>query len=97
MATANLTIRVSGLQRQTLTALESHARAEGLSVEAYVKELIEADMSISNLARTKSIDEIFAPVQDQFRNSGMSEDELDQLIDTARGEYRKEIARKKKR
>jgi hypothetical protein len=95
MARANSTIQVSGLARRTLSALKTSANAEGLSVEGYVKELIETEMSITEMARTKTIDEVFAPVQKQFRESGMSDRAFAQLVDAARGEYRKESSRGK--
>jgi hypothetical protein len=85
MSTAS--IQISGLRRQTIASLTSQARAQGLSVEGYVKEIIEAEMSISDMARRKTIDEVFAPAQQQFRESGMSEDELDQLVDAARHDH----------
>jgi hypothetical protein len=97
MATISSTIHLSGLKRQTLAALASHAKAEGLSVEGFVKEMIETELSTLELARTKPIDEVFAPVRKQFRESGMSEDELVALIECARDEHRQRTAKKKKR
>jgi hypothetical protein len=91
MSTAS--IQISGLRRQTIASLTSQARAQGLSVEGYVKEIIEAEMSISDMARRKTIDEVFAPAQQQFRESGMSEDELDQLVDAARHDQPNKVAR----
>jgi len=73
------------------------ARAQGLSVEGYVKEIIEAEMSISDMARRKTIDEVFAPAQQQFRESGMSEEELDQLVSAARHDQPTKVTRRKKR
>ncbi len=58
MSTAS--IQISCLRRQTIASLKSQAEAQGLSVEAYVKEIIEAEMSISDMARRKTIDEVFA-------------------------------------
>jgi hypothetical protein len=95
MSIASSTIQVSGLPRQTLAAMKTHAKAEGLSVEGYVKELIETEISITEMARTKSVDEVFAPIQRQFREGGMSEDDLGQLFDAARGEYRNRTTKKK--
>jgi hypothetical protein len=95
MGSTSSTIHVSGLRRQTIATLKSHAQAEGLSVARYVKDLIETDMSIAEMARNKTIDEIFAPVQKQFRESGMSEEELDRLVDQARAEHHRMSSRKK--
>ena len=90
-------IQISGLRRQTIASLTSQARAQGLSVEVYVKEIIEAEMSISDMARRKTIDEVFAPAQQQFRESGVSEEELDQLVDAARHDQPTKVAPRKKR
>jgi uncharacterized protein (DUF302 family) len=97
MATASSTIQVSGLRKQTLEALTTQAKSQGLSVAGFVKELIETEMSITEMARTKTFDEVLAPVRKQFHDSGMSDGELTRLIETARDEHRKEVSKKKKR
>src|SRR5690349_5197512 len=90
-------IQISGLRRQTIASLKSQAKAQGLSVEGYVREIIEAEMSISEMARHKTIDEVFAPGQQQFRESGMSDEELDRLVDAARHDQQAKVTRRKKR
>lgn len=95
MSTAS--IHISGLRRRTIASLKSQAKAHGLSVEGYVKEIIEAEMSISEMAKRKTIDEVFAPVQKQFRESGMSETELDRLLEAARHQQPTKVTRRKKR
>ena len=66
MASATSTIHVSGVDRREMASLKSRAKAKGLSVEGYVKDLIDSDLSIAELARCKTIDEVFA------RSSGNS-------------------------
>jgi len=95
MSTAS--IQISGLRRQTIMSLKSQAKAQGLSVEGYAKEIIETEMSISEMARRKTIDEVFAPVQQQFRESGMSEADLDRLVYPARHDRPVKPVRRKKR
>ena len=97
MPSATSTIHVSGLRRRTIATLRSQARSEGLSVERYVKELIESEMSVTEMARRRSIDEVFAPAQKRFRESGMSEEELDRLVDAARTAHYRQVNRRKKR
>lgn len=97
MATTGTTIRVSGLGRQAIASLKSQAAQQGLSIEDYVKELIENDISIAAMARTKTIDEVLAPVQRQFRESGMTEQELDDLVDAARTAHHNKVTKRKKR
>lgn len=95
MSTAS--IHISGLRSKTIASLKTQAKAHGLSVEGYVKEIIEAEMSISEMAKQKTVDEVFAPAQKQFRESGMSETELDELIDAARHHQPTKVTRRKKR
>lgn len=97
MASTSSTIHVSGLGRRTITTLKSQAKAEGLSVEGYVKELIESEMSVTEMARGKTIDEVFGPAQKRFRESGISEEELDRLVDVARSDHHNQITKRKKR
>lgn len=67
---------------ETKSALEQRARERGCSdVNKYVERLITAD-----LLAAKSFDEILAPIRKTFKESGMSEDELEVLFEEARDE-----------
>lgn len=59
--------------------LEEKARNQGKDVSAYVENLIEKDVD-----HRKTLDEILAPVRKNFAESGMSEEDLDALIETER-------------
>jgi hypothetical protein len=61
--------------------LQRRAIENGQDVEAYVERLIEKALS-----GPPSIDELLAPVRKQFAESGMTEEELDALIEEAREE-----------
>lgn len=61
--------------------LKNRAVALGYEVDDYVKKLIEEDSN-----KPKTLDEIFAPVRQEFKESGMTEDEFDDLIYQARRE-----------
>jgi hypothetical protein len=61
------------------------ARALGKSPEQYLESLIDA----ANM----TLDEILAPVREDFRRSGMTEDDLDAIVTDAR----KAIHAKKRR
>lgn len=62
------------------SALEQRARARGCDdVAEYVERLVTTD-----LLAARSFDEILAPVRQDFAASGMSEDELDALIESER-------------
>lgn len=61
--------------------LQQRASESGQDVQAYVERLIEKALS-----GPPSIDELLAPVRKQFEESGMTEEELDGLIEEAREE-----------
>jgi len=93
MATSS-TIQVTGLPRGELAALRSHAKALGMTAEVYARQLIEAGLALERKARTTSFDELFAPAQERFRDSGMTEEELDALVDAARSRHHRRVSRK---
>ncbi len=66
-------------------ALQKKARDNGFEVNGYLEKLIEKDID-----RTKTIDEILAPVRQEFEESGMTEDELDEFIEEIREEVYQE-------
>lgn len=69
-------------------ALQKKAKANGFEINLYVEKLIEKDID-----RTKTIDEILAPVRQEFEESGMTEDELDEFIKEIREEVYQEKSR----
>ena len=69
------------LKPETEAKLKDRAVALGFEVDDYVENLIEKDLD-----KSKTLDEIFAPVRQEFKKSGMTEDELDDLIYQARRE-----------
>jgi hypothetical protein len=96
MGSATSTIQVSGLGKEKLAALHKQAKTLGMSAEVYAKQLIEEGISLERQARTKTFDELFAPVQSRFRKSGMSDEELDGLVDDARTRHHRSTSRKKR-
>jgi len=94
MAATTATIKVSGLGKEKLVALREQAKALGITAEGYAKRLIEEGLSLEQLARTTTFDELFAPAQAHFRKSRMTEEDLDRLVDRARSRHRR-VTRKK--
>ncbi len=76
METMTLTIQVP---KNIGSVLEEKARNQGKDVAEYVENLIEKDID-----RRKTLDEILAPLRKDFAESGMTEDELDKLIESER-------------
>lgn len=80
------------LKPETEIKLKNKALAQGFEVSVYIENLIEKDID-----PRKTLDEIFAPVRQQFKKQEMTEDELDDLIYQARREvYAEKKARENK-
>lgn len=58
--------------------IAERAASRGMPVEEYVREVLRRD------AEAPSLDEILAPVREQFAASGMTEEELDALAENER-------------
>jgi len=76
METMTLTIEVP---QSIGVILEEKAKNQGKEVAEYVENLIEKDID-----RQKTLDEILAPIRKNFAESGMSEEDLDALIESER-------------
>jgi hypothetical protein len=61
----------------TAEKLHAQAAASGKDVETFVREAVEAKLAITG----RSFRDIMAPVHEDFRKSGMTEEELSILID----------------
>lgn len=61
--------------------LADRAQGRGQDIASYVGALIDRDIQ-----SPPTIDELLAPIRRQFAGSGMTEVELDELIDEARHE-----------
>lgn len=79
------TIQITNLPPSVIEAVESRAKEIGATAEDYVKYLIEED-----LASTLSMRVLFAPVRGQIRESGISEIELNEMLEEARDEVYRE-------
>ena len=61
------------------TILEQDAKIHGKDVAQYIENLIEKDID-----QRKTLDVILAPIRKNFADSGMSEADLDELIEAER-------------
>lgn len=68
----------------TLHQLESAATAQGIEVETYAASVLQKSAALAKL----SFRELFAPLHAAVKNSGMTGDEVDQLLDDAIAESR---------
>jgi hypothetical protein len=80
-------VTVSGLPKSMANALRKKAERQGMTVDAYLKELIAEDVELDRLARTKSFAELAMPFQKAL--AGLSEDDLDVLARPRRGKSKR--------
>lgn len=64
--------------------LAQKAADKGQDIKEFIESLVENQIS------KPSLDEILAPMREDFANSGMTEDDLDELIKTERRAMREE-------
>jgi len=80
---SNERLEITGLMRGTKRALQELGRRNGnLSAEEYARTVLEAKV----LAQ-KSFREILAPTREGFAESGLTDDELDALVEKAREDF----------
>ena len=86
MSLQTATLEIKGLRFETLTELGAKARELGKSAEEYARELIENGLAGS---KTNS-DVLLAPFRRQVEESGITDEELDELFMEARRDYARE-------
>ncbi len=74
------------LNKRHFKAVVDQARELGKTPDGYVASLIDA--------ASLTFDEILAPVRARFKKSGVSEEELDNAVTTARKAFRARLPRK---
>ena len=75
------------LPAEVESKIKTQASTDGLNVEDYLKILIKEESERRERIRNnseKTLDEVLAPVRQDFEESGMSEDELNKFIDDLR-------------
>ena len=88
-ARSEVTVKLS-LTPEEERRLFARATKKGQDVANYLRILVEED-----LKRPPAFSEILAPIHEEFRQSGMTEDELSALIEEAREEVWQEKQRGK--
>jgi hypothetical protein len=81
---ATQTLRIHGLSEDTLRRIDEKARRNGRDREDYIRELIARDLDEFDTGATPPVLELFAPVQQEFTQLGMTEADLDAVITDAR-------------
>lgn len=76
---STLSLQDLGLRPAVLRAVEEKATRAGKTTPEYVRALVERD-----LLADQPFDEILRPVREDFRKSGVTEEDLDRVIERAR-------------
>ena len=79
------TIQITGLPETIIAKLGERAEKIGATTPDYVRYLIEEDLVSPMSARV-----LYAPVREQVKESGIADDELDDLLEKARDEVYRE-------
>ena len=74
------------LPPKTEQLLRDQAKAAGADLNAYVLKLVD------DAAARRSLDALLAPLRSEFADSGMSDEELVNVIEEARSHYRHSVA-----
>jgi len=90
---STLTFHLDNLPRTRVNAIKRRAKELGVTQDRYIKKLIEDDLAQERRARTMTFDEIAAPFRKAF--DGVSDDELDRLVDAARTHHHQRTKRKR--
>jgi len=85
MSAQTETIEITGLPEGTSEAIKALSRSKGKSTEEYLRTLIEAE-----ILSEQTFAEILAPIREGFRESGMTEEQLDTLFEEARRKVHQE-------
>ncbi len=85
------TFRQLGLRPAQVKALDQKAKQQGKTRTQFLRWIIERELA------AQSFDEILKPVRDDFRKSGITESELDELVDRARSSAYKKKPREARR
>ena len=85
MSTQTESIEIAGLPPGTKEAIEQLSRSKGKSAKEYLRMLIEAE-----ILSEQTFSEILAPIRQSFRESEMSEQQLDALFEDARDKDHRE-------
>jgi hypothetical protein len=72
-------ISIRGLTAAKFKAVQKKARNLGKTAPQYVRALIDQD-----LLADQSLDELLRPIREDFRKSGVTEKQLDQIVERAR-------------
>lgn len=91
-----MTLKVP-ISPRSSTRLRAKAQRLGLTPERYVKHLVEEYLSLDREARETTFDELMAPTREEFRRSGVTEAQLDKLVDRARKRHHKRLQQRRGR
>lgn len=88
-----MTFHITDLPHKRASAIKRRVQQLGVTKSSYVRQLIEEDLELDRKARTMTFAEITAP--NQQASAGISDEELDRLVDEARTRHYQRISRRR--
>jgi len=88
-------LTVAGLGKRRMAELSSKARRLGMTPARYVRHLVEEDLALERAARKTTFSRLMRPVRAQFQSNGMTEAELDHLVERARTRHHDRVKARK--
>ena len=83
------------VDNQQMSQLKRKARKLGVSPEIYLRHLIETGLALDDRARSTPFHLLAGPIRRNLR--GLSEQQLDQLVEKARNAHHSTITSKRRR
>lgn len=89
LTAANIFLKATGLSRQEIAEVTTRAKRSGLSPEQYLREVIEDHLAIAREAKVKTLAQLSTHMRRDFARSGMTEAELDSIVERAKTKHRR--------
>lgn len=86
---------LADLPHKELAGLKRRAKESGMTPPEYLRELLQNDLEMERLARTMTFEQLAAPFRDAMR--GVSEEEIDEIVNKARARLRRETKPRRRR
>src|SRR5438132_11864425 len=77
-------LRVAGLRKHEVAEVKAQAKQLGVTLEEYLRDIVQDRLAVAREARAKTFAQLAAPMRRDFERSGMTEADLDALVERAR-------------
>jgi hypothetical protein len=92
MASIAARLELKGLGKQKFTALTAKAKRLGMTPARYLRQLVDDDLELDRQAQATTFSQLMGTTRDQFKESGLTEQELDDLVNAARSRHHNRVS-----